>query len=140
MTTIEKRPKARTRKIGSVMKYLKYTTTVWLGEPRGKVVTKPLSATYRRKVIELYVHGVSALGLVARRETGLGKLPSGQIVRLHTLLRPTNPLRECLVDAVFTLENEIESRGGGRRYDPVVLTLNAIRLKIEDDLWGSEEV
>lgn len=46
--------------------------------------------------------------------------------------------REYLVDAIFAVENEIESAGPGHPDDPRVLALNAARQRVEADLGWSD--
>lgn len=42
--------------------------------------------------------------------------------------------REALADAIFAVEDEVESKGGGRPDHPVVLALNRVRLQLNADL------
>jgi hypothetical protein len=46
--------------------------------------------------------------------------------------------RDLLAAAIFVVENEIESKGGGQRHHPTVEALNAIRNRIYDDIGGNE--
>lgn len=46
--------------------------------------------------------------------------------------------RECLADAVFRVEDEVESRCGGQPDEPNVVAMRAARNRIYDDLRWNE--
>lgn len=49
-------------------------------------------------------------------------------------------VRHLLCRAVFTVENDLESKGGGHPHDPTVVALNTIRNRLYDELGINEEV
>ena len=53
-------------------------------------------------------------------------------------LRPSDETRAMLAEAIFSVEDEIESRGNGHPYDPTVVSLRGIRNKIYDELGINE--
>src|SRR5438874_1307676 len=54
------------------------------------------------------------------------------------LSRLNDDKRRLLAEAIFAVEDELESRGDGRPHDPVIVQLRAARNRVYDDLRYNE--
>ena len=89
-----------------------------------------MHANSASKYLKPHVHSPSA---IARVRAAMRRI-SGSA----TLSELNYAKRIALHDAIFEIENEIESRGDGHPDDPTVLELNRVRNLVLDDLGWNE--
>jgi hypothetical protein len=126
----------RPKRMVSVGKYLNHTEV----PPDKSERTKPLTPHMKKVVRGHYRQlaksaGLEVYGPVRVRPNHF----SGRISTNASGLAPLNDaLRGVLAEAIFVVEDEIESRGDGQPRHPVVETLNAIRNRIYDEIGVNE--
>lgn len=85
---------------------------------------KPLSGGVKARIKKLAVAKATANGLAGVLTHSIGPLNRAK--------------REVFADAIFEVENDLESQGGGRPDHPTVVALRAVRNEVYDDLGWNE--
>jgi hypothetical protein len=95
-----------------------------------------------RKSTTQYFAGFTVSGGIKAeiRRRALGLMQQRNIADFgpSSLSRMTPGRRACLSDAIFEVENRIESRGGGQPDHPTVVALRKVRNRVLDDLGWNE--
>lgn len=124
------------KRLPSVSKYLNLT----IKPPDRPNSTKPLSGPAKKRVRDQYLilareRGVEAEG---KARTAPNPRNPSEMMNIRGFKALNDELRSLLADAIFVVENEIESKGNGQPHHKTVEALNAIRNRIYDDIGANE--
>jgi hypothetical protein len=124
------------KRLPSLTKYLGLS----IKPPDRSFSTKRLSGPARKRVRDEYVILARARGVEVEGKARTVPNPRkpGEMLCIKGFLELNDQRRDLLAAAIFVVENEIESKGGGQRHHPTVEALNAIRNRIYDDIGGNE--
>jgi hypothetical protein len=93
----------------------------------------------RTRVFRQYTILAESAGLRVWKESESTLPPQdGKMAGMLRRLEISDRHRAVLADAIFAIEDDLESQGGGRPWDETVIGLNYIRNRIYDELGINE--